>query len=156
MDKMPNNFIRIGLIKTLFPKARIIHCQRNAMDTCASNFLNYFVKGDKYSFDLTEIGQYYLDYERMMAHWHNLFSSEIFDVKYEELVINQEKVSQQLIEYIGLEWDKKCLEFHKNKRAVRTASNSQVRQPMYKNSINRWKQYEKHLDPLLKIIKHHI
>jgi len=155
-NKMPDNFLKIGLIKTLFPKARIIHCQRNALDTCASIFLNYFTQSNEYSFDLIEIGQYYLDYLRLMVHWHSLFPSEIFDVQYEELVMNQESVSHQLIEYLGLGWDVKCLEFHKNKRAVRTASNLQVRQPMYNNSINRWKRYEEHLEPLIAILKDHI
>ncbi len=89
-----------------------------------------------------------------MDHWSSLFSSEIFDVQYEELVVDQEKVSRQLIEHLGLEWDEKCLYFHNNKRAVRTASNLQVRQPIYRNSINRWKHYEKHLDPLITILQH--
>lgn len=153
-DKMPDNFLRIGLIKTLFPHARIIHCQRNSMDTCTSIFLNYFADGNKYSFDLAEIGQYYLDYTRLMEHWSSLFPSEILNVQYEELVMNQEIVSRQLIEYLGLEWDESCLDFYNNKRAVRTTSNLQVRQPIYNNSINRWKHYEKHLEPLAAIIKH--
>jgi len=152
-DKMPRNFLRIGLIKTLLPKARIIHCQRNALDTCTSIYLNY---GNGYSFNLAELGQYYLDYVRLMKHWHNLFPSQILDVKYEELVMHQERVSRQLIEYLGLEWDEKCLDFHKNKRIVNTSSFLQVRQPIYNNSINRWKHYEKHLGPLIEILQHHI
>ena len=155
-DKMPYNFLRIGFIKILFPKARIIHCQRNALDTCTSNFLKYFVEGNVFSFDLNELGRFYLDYARLMDHWRSVFSSEIYDVQYEKLVMDQEKESRQLIEYIGLEWDEKCLDFHKNKRAVRTSSNSQVRQPMYKNSINRWKHYEKHIEPLIEILQKHI
>ena len=151
-DKMPANFARIGLIKTLFPKARIIHCQRNALDTCTSNFLNYFAVGNEYSFDLLELGQYYLDYERLMAHWCSLFPTEILAVQYEDLVMNQEKISRQLIEHIGLEWDECCLNFHKNKRAVNTFSSMQVRQPIYAHSINRWKHYEKHLAPLIAIL----
>jgi len=151
-DKMPVNFTRIGLIKTLFPKARIIHCQRNALDTCTSNFLNYFAVGNEYSFDLSELGQYYLDYERLMAHWGSLFPSEILGVQYEELVMNQEKISRQLIEYIRLEWDDRCLDFHKNKRAVNTFSSMQVRQPIYTHSMNRWKHYEKQLAPLIAIL----
>jgi Flp pilus assembly protein TadD len=152
-DKMPGNFIRIGLIKTLFPHARIIHCQRNALDTCTSIFLNYFDKGHTYSLDLKELGQYYLDYVRLMAHWRSLFSTEIFEVQYEEIVMHQEKVSRQLIAYLGLEWNEKCLDFHRKKRAVRTLSNLQVRKPIYKNSINRWKHYEKNLDLLVEILQ---
>ena len=154
-DKMPGNYFNIGLIKTLFPKARIIHCKRNALDTCTSIFSLCFPQGHHYSFDMTELGQHYLDYERLMAHWCSLFPDEIFDVQYEELVANQETVSRQLIEHLGLEWDEKCLEFDKNKRAIRTASNLQVRKPIYKNSINRWKRYEKQLGPLIEILKHH-
>jgi len=154
IDKMPDNFLRIGLIKSLFPQARIIHCQRNAMDTCTSIFLNYFVNGNKYAYDLTEIGQYYLDYKRLMEHWSSLFQFEIHNVQYEKLVMNQEIVSRQLFEYLGLEWDDNYLDFHKNKRAVRTTSNLQVRQSIYRNSINRWKQYEEHLGPLIAILQH--
>jgi len=153
-DKMPDNFLRIGLIKILFPKARIIHCQRSALDTCTSIFLKYFVSANEYSFDLTELGQYYLDYERLMAHWRSLFPSEIFEVQYEEIVMHQEKITRQLVDYLGLDWDEKCLDFHSNKRTVRTASNLQVRKPIYKNSINRWKQYEEHLGSLIGILQH--
>jgi tetratricopeptide (TPR) repeat protein len=151
-DKNPGNFHRIGLIKTLFPKARIIHCQRDALDTCTSIFFNYFVEGNEYSFDLKELGQYYLDYDRLMAHWGNLFPNDILAVQYEALVMNQEKISRQFIEHIGLEWDERCLDFHLSKRAVRTASSVQVRQPIYTHSINRWKHYEKQLAPLLAIL----
>jgi len=100
-----------------------------------------------------ELGHYYLDYQRLMSHWHRLFPGEIFDVQYEDLVMDQEKVSKQLIDYLGLEWDEKCLDFHNNERDVRTHSNIQVRQPMYKNSINRWKHYESHLQPLIEVLQ---
>ncbi len=151
-DKLPGNFLRIGLIKTLLPEARIIHCQRNALDTCVSLFFHYFV-GLKCSFELTELGQYYLDYQRLMSHWESLFPGQIFTVQYEKLVTDQETISKQLIDYLGLEWDEKCLDFHNNERVVMTSSNIQVRQPMYKNSINRWKPYEKHLQPLIEVLQ---
>jgi len=151
-DKLPGNFSRIGLIKTLFPKARIIHCQRNPLDNCISLFFHYFM-GLKCSFELTELGQYYLDYQRLMSHWQNLFPGEILNVQYEELVMNQERVSKQLIDYIGLEWDEKCLDFHNSERNVMSPSNIQVRQPIYKNSMNRWKPYEKHLQPLIEVLQ---
>tara|TARA_R110001599_G_scaffold353826_1_gene599306 strand:- start:83075 stop:85036 length:1962 start_codon:yes stop_codon:yes gene_type:complete len=151
-DKLPSNFLRVGLIKTLFPKAKIIHCRRNAMDTCTSNFLNYFSFGNDYSFDLEELGKYYLDYERLMRHWESLFSSEILTVQYEALVADQEKVSRQLVEYIGLPWDDCCLDFYKSKRAVNTFSSSQVRKPVYTQSINRWQLYEQQLAPLSAIL----
>ena len=151
-DKLLGNFSRIGLIKTLFPKARIIHCQRNPLDNCISIFFHFFPEL-KCSFDLAELGRYYLDYQRLMSHWHKLFPGEILNVQYEELVMDQETISRQLIEYLGLEWDEKCLDFHNNKRNVRTSSNIQVRQPIYKNSMNRWKHYEKHLQPLIEVLQ---
>jgi tetratricopeptide (TPR) repeat protein len=152
-DKAPYNFLRIGLIKIIFPKARIIHCRRNALDTCTSIFLNNFTSGNEFSYDLNEIGRFYLDYERLMTHWHNLFPSEIFDIQYEALISNQEEMSHQLIDYLGLEWDEHCLAFHNNNRAVRTASNLQVRQPIYTKSVERWKRYQEHLEPLIKILQ---
>jgi tetratricopeptide (TPR) repeat protein len=152
-DKAPYNFLRIGLIKLLFPKARIIHCQRNVLDTCTSIFLNNFTSGNEFSYDLREIGQFYLDYERLMKHWHTLFPSEIFDIQYEALISNQEETSHQLIDYLGLEWDEHCLAFHNNNRAVRTASNLQVRQPIYTKSVERWRRYEEHLKPLITIVQ---
>lgn len=151
-NKDPGNFHRIGLIKMLFPKARIIHCRRNAMDTCTSIYFNHFTKGNEYAFDLDELGKYYLDYQRLMAHWEDLFPSEILTVQYEELVMNQENISRRLVDHIGLDWDERCLDFHMNKRAVRTASSAQVRRPIYNSSINRWQHYEKHLAPLAALI----
>ncbi len=151
-DKLPGNYFKIGLIKTLFPDARIIHCQRNPLDSCISIFFHY-IPDWKWSFELTEIGQYYLDYQRLMSHWQDLFRGEIFTVQYEEMVMDQERVSKQLIDYLGLEWDEKCLDFHDNERDVRTISNMQVRQPMYKDSINRWKPYEEHLQPLIEVLQ---
>jgi tetratricopeptide (TPR) repeat protein len=153
-DKMPDNFLRIGLIKVLFPKARIIHCQRNALDTCVSIFLNFInIKGNEYSFDLNEIGNYYLDYLKLMAHWNNLFPSGIYNVQYEELVENQSMISQQLIGFLGLEWDEKCIDYVNNDRAVTTASTIQVREPIFRKSVNRWKLYENDLESLLKVFK---
>jgi len=151
-DKLPGNFLRIGFIKTLFPKARIIHCQRNPLDSCISIFFHYFM-GLKWSFELTELGQYYSDYQRLMSHWQNLFPGEIFTVQYEELVMDQERVSKQLIDYLDLEWDEKCIDFHNNERVVMTPSNIQVRQPMYRDSMNKWKPYEKHLQPLIEVLQ---
>lgn len=153
-DKMPGNFMYTGLIKTLFRKARIIHCRRDARDTCVSIYLTFFNYGHNYSLDLKELGRNYLDYERLMKHWIELFPGGIFEVQYEQLVNNQEYISRKLIEYLGLEWDEKCLEFYKNIRAVRTASNLQVRLPMYKESIGKWKLYEKDLKPLIEALEH--
>jgi len=153
IDKNPGNFLRIGLIKILFPGAKIVHCKREALDTCISIYLNNFVHGNDYQFDLAEIGQYYLDYERLMEYWIGLFPNDIINVQYEDLVMNQENISREMIAFLELEWDEKCLDFHNNIRTVRTASNMQVRQPIYNNSIDRWKRYEKYLAPLKTIIQ---
>lgn len=151
-DKQPGNFARIGLIKTLFPKARIIHCHRNSIDNCVSLYF-YFFAALTCSFELAELGHYYRDYQRLMSHWHRVFPGEILDVRYEDLLMDQEKVSKQLVAHLGLEWDENCLDFHKNDRPVMSPSNLQVRRPIYKSSMNRWKPYEKHLQPLINVLQ---
>jgi tetratricopeptide (TPR) repeat protein len=151
-DKFPHNFLEIGLIKTLFPDARIIHCQRNPLDNCTSLFFHDFTTF-KASFNLTELGKYYLQYQRLMKHWEKLFPGEIFTVQYEDLVADQERVSRQLIEYIGLDWDENCLDFQHNERNVLSPSNMQVRQPIYESSVNRWKLYKKELQPLIEVLQ---
>lgn len=151
-DKMPQNFLALGLIKLLFPNARIIHCQRDPLDTCTSIFMNYFPNGNAYSFDLNDLGHYYLDYFRLMQHWESLFPDEILHVKYESLVDEPEQGSRKIVEHLGLDWDESCLKFHENTRAVRTASNIQVRNPVYKDSVGRWKRYERELQPLADIL----
>lgn len=147
-DKFPQNFFSIGLIKTLFPDARIVHCRRDPIDNCMSLFFHYF-KNFKATFDLAELAQYYLQYQRLMSYWQDLFPGQILTVQYEELVVNQEGISKEMIDYLGVEWDEKCLDFHNNERNVLTPSNLQVKQPMYATSVGRWKNYERQLQPLV-------
>jgi tetratricopeptide (TPR) repeat protein len=152
-DKMPSNFIHLGLISFLFPKARVIHCRRNPLDTCLSIFFQNFDKRHPYANDLNDLGQYYGEYERLMAHWKQIFPSEMMlEVDYEEILEKPEEMSRRLIDFCGLDWDDRCLKFHENKRTVRTASSWQVRQPLYKTSRERWRNYEKLLGPLVKEI----
>ena len=146
-DKEPGNFFRIGLIRTLFPEARIVHCRRDPLDNCLSVFFHCFTAFQG-SFDLAELGQFYGDYQRLMSHWNELFPGEILTVQYEELVANQEGLSRQMIDHLGLDWDASCLDFHQNERNVMTPSNIQVRRPMYSDSVGRWRRYERHLQPL--------
>jgi LPS sulfotransferase NodH len=115
-------------------------------------YFNYFVSGNEYSYDLEELGRYYRDYERLMAHWRDTFDADFFDVDYENLIRDQEATSRLLIDYLGLEWDPLCLDFHTSQRAVRTASSMQVREPIYDRSVNRWRRYEKQLTPLMSLL----
>lgn len=147
-DKMPHNFMHLGLIALLFPNVRIIHCTRDAMDNCLSIFFQNFSGDHPYAYDLQNIGHHYKQYERLMAHWHSVLPGRIMDIKYEDTISDPEYWSHQLIEHVGLEWNDACLAPHKQERIVKTASHWQVRQPIYKTSVQRWKNYEKHLGPL--------
>lgn len=149
IDKMPSNFLFLGLIATLFPKARVIHCRRDPVDTCLSCYFQDFASPHPYTSDLRHVGHYYRQYERLMAHWAAVLPAQPFDLQYEQLTTDQEGVSRRLVEYLGLPWDDRCLHFEENKRVVRTASSLQVRKPIYKSSVGRWKQYEPFLGPLL-------
>jgi hypothetical protein len=149
---MPANFIHLGLIAQLFPNARIIHCSRNPLDTGLSIYFQRFLENISYAFDLENIAHYYLQYERLMQHWHAVLDIPILTVSYEDLVADQEKVSRKLVDFCGLEWDDRCLHFHRTGRTVSTASFDQVRKTMYSSSVGRWKHYEKHLGPLLQIL----
>jgi tetratricopeptide (TPR) repeat protein len=149
-DKMPGNFLAVGLIHLMLPNAKIIHVRRNPIDTCMSCLTTLFKQGHAFTYDLAELGQYYVDYARLMEHWRTLLPSEAFlDVRYEDIVEDQETQSRRILEYCGLEWNDACLDFHKNPRAVSTASMTQVRQRIYTSSVDRWRAYEKFLGPLL-------
>lgn len=152
-DKMPHNFLYLGLIERLLPQARIIHCKRNSIDTCLSIYTQNFTANHPYNKDLTQLGQYYLEYERLMQYWHQNLNIPIFNIQYEELINDQENMTHKLIEFCGLEWDDACINFHKSGRHVATPSYDQVRQPMYKSAIERWRCYEPYLQPLLTALK---
>ncbi|MCZ6837904.1 MAG: sulfotransferase [Alphaproteobacteria bacterium] len=147
-DKMPNNFRHVGLIARLFPRARIIHCQCNPMDICLSCYFLDFRGRLDFAYDLTHLGQYYRQYERLMAHWKKVSPIPILDVRYEDLIADPENVSRRMIDYCGLEWDDACLAHDETERPVMTASHWQARQPIYQTSVERWRRYETHLGPL--------
>ena len=153
INKQLMNFQYIGLISELFPKARIIHIRRNPLDTCLSCFFQNFSNGVAWSFNLDHLGRFYLLYQRMMEHWRHGVDINMIEIDYEDLVNNQEDVSRKIIAACGLKWQKNCLEFNKTKREVSTASFWQVRQPLYNRSISRWQNYEKHLEPLIRILE---
>ena len=152
-DKMPGNFMLIGFIHLLFPQAKIIHCTRNSIDTCLSIYMNDFRRGHPYRNKLKTLGEYYSDYRKLMDFWKNEMHIEMFELPYEEMIDDQEGMSRALVDYCGLEWNDSCLGFHKSDRLVHTASYEQVRKPIYTSSVERWRNYEKYLQPLIQVLK---
>lgn len=149
VDKMPHNFQFLGLAALMCPNARIIHCSRNPVDTCLSCFQNPLNDHHSYSRDLTLLGLYYREYKRLMDHWNSVLPVPIYELSYERLTADFENEARKVIEFIGLPWDEACLRFHEAGRTVRTFSRQQVRNPVYKSSVERWRRYEKELQPLL-------
>lgn len=148
VDKMPENYQHLGWIATLFPRAKIIHCRRDVRDVALSCWITNF-KSIRWANELEHIAQRIQEYFRIMEHWRAVLPLSIFEFDYEELVANPEQVSRQLIEFVDLDWNPRCLDFHRTERLVRTASVAQVRQPMYQRSVARWRRYEDALRPLL-------
>ncbi len=147
-DKMPRNFFFLGLIALILPGAKIIHCQRSPMDTCFSCFSQYFPTAQEFSYDLEELGLYYQSYQRLIGHWQRVMPGRILNIRYEDVVSEPERMTRMLIGYCELEWEDGCLDFHKTKRRVATASAAQIREPVHQRSVERWRHFEKHLDPL--------
>ena len=147
-DKTTLNFLYLGFIAMLFPQARIIHCQRNPLDTCLSMYMLKFMQPQLYAYDLQELGVCYRQYQRLMSHWQSLLGGRVLNIHYEELISDLEGNSRKLIDYMGLPWDERCLRFHETKRSVQTASHLQVRQNVYTTSRERWRNYEAWLGPL--------
>ena len=147
-DKMPHNFVNLGLIALLFPNAKIIHTKRDPIDTCLSIFFQNFNESHNYAFNLENLGHHYRQYQRIMQHWHSVLPGRIMDINYADTVADPEYWSRKLIAHIGLEWDDACLTPHKLERSVKTASIWQVRQPIYKTSVERWRHYEEFLAQL--------
>jgi tetratricopeptide (TPR) repeat protein len=150
VDKLPGNFLRIGLIRLILPNARIIHTTRHPLDTCLSCYSKLFTDGLLFSYDLAELGRYYRSYRELMDHWRRILPQDaILDVSYENVVDDLETEARRMIAYCGLPWDDRCINFHRNARTVRTASSVQVRQPLFRTSMERWRHYESHLGPLI-------
>jgi len=147
-DKMPHNFHLVGLIALLFPEARIVFCRRDPLDNCFSIYSNALNEFHNYGADLATLGAYYRQHIRLMEHWKALLPAQVLEVRYEELVDNLEAVARRVVGFIGLDWDPACLQFFETERTVATISKWQVRQPIYKTSVARWKQYDRHLGPL--------
>jgi len=150
VDKMPGNFFYVGLIHKILPKAKIIHSMRDPMDICISNYTRLFKNTMPFAYDLKELGQYCRLCDDMMQSWKEVLPSDfIFDAQYEDIVDTLEVKAKELINFCGLEWEPSCLDFHKNKRIVKTASQDQVNKPIYNTSVQRWKKYEDYIQPLI-------
>jgi Flp pilus assembly protein TadD len=153
VNKMPANFLFAGLIRLALPKARIIHIRRDPLDTCFSLFSTRFVEGQAHSYDLAELGRYYRNYARLIEHWREVMPGNMLELDYEELVADFETQARRIIAHCGLSWQAGCLEFHKTRRMLRTASSVQARQPLYRSAIGRWRNYATELRPLIEAIE---
>ena len=151
-DKMPNNFPSIGLIHLILPNAKIINAKRHPLDSCMGTYKQLFYKGQAFSYDLMELGEYYLEYHRIMDHWHRVLPGRVLDINYENMVANQEEQTRRLLDYCDLPFEEACLQFYKTDRAINTASSEQVRQPIYAGSVNAYQRFESDLGPLIEIL----
>lgn len=149
IDKMPNNFLHLGLIKLILPNARVIDARRSPIDCCYSGYTQLFAEGQDFSYDLTAIGQYYRDYERLMDHWDKVMPGFVLRVQHEDVIEDTEQQVRRMLQFCGLEFESACLDFHRNERAVHTPSAAQVRQPINRKGIGRWRQVEDQLTPLI-------
>jgi hypothetical protein len=145
---MPVNFLHVGLIQLILPRARIIDARRSPLACCFANFKQHFQTGVWFSYNLREIGRYYRDYVHLMAHFDAVLPGRVHRVYYERLVADLEGEVRRLLEYCGLPFEEQCLRFHETRRVVHTASSEQVRQPLYTGSVDQWRHYEPWLGEL--------
>jgi len=149
VDKMPYNFMHVGVIACSLPEAKIILCEREPLDNCFSIYKQKFGVGNDFAYSLKETGEYYNLYRDLIKHWEIVLPKKMFRVSYEQLIANQESVSKQMINFCKLDWEEECLNFHSTRREVNTASAVQVRKPIYKTSVNLWEKFKENLDPLI-------
>ncbi len=153
IDKMLYSYIWAGLLRLALPNAKIINTSRDPVDTGLSIWTLLFREGAYFAYDQKEIGRYYLAYKKLMNHWNALFPGEIYEASYEKMVADQETETRKLLDFCNLPFDERCLRFHESERQVKTASQAQVRQPIYKDSVKKWKKYEQHLQPLIETLQ---
>tara|TARA_B100001559_G_scaffold248353_1_gene211710 strand:- start:840 stop:2867 length:2028 start_codon:yes stop_codon:yes gene_type:complete len=153
IDKNPNNFTFIGAIKLAIPNAKIINAKRHPLDSCFGSYKQLFASGQPFSYDLVELGEYYMEYERIMTHWKEACEGFVLDVNYEDVVSDLDTQVESILNFCGLPFEESCLHFYETKRAVKTASSEQVRQPIYSSSVNLWRNYEDKLDELIEILQ---
>lgn len=152
-DKNPNNFVHVGLIHLILPNAKIINARRHPLDSCFGSYKQLFAQGQQFTYNLVELGEYYLQYQRLMDHWHEVLPGKVLDVQYEEVVADLEGQVRRILDYCGLNWEESCLRFHETSRSVKTASSEQVRQPLYSSAVNTWRHYEPHLGALIEVLE---
>jgi hypothetical protein len=153
IDKNPNNFTYAGVLKLTIPNAKIIDARRHPLDSCLGSFKQLFASGQPFTYDLTEVGEYYLQYSKLMDHWHEVLPGFVLPVHYEQVVADLEANVRRILDFCGLPFEDACLRFHETERAVKTASSEQVRQPIYSSSVNLWRNYESQLETLVHILE---
>ena len=152
-DKNPNNYVHVGLLHLILPNAKIIDARRHPLDSCLGSYKQLFAQGQPFSYDLVELGEYYLEYDRLMKHWHEVLPGNVLGIHYEKVVADLEGQVKRILDHCGLPWEDACLRFHETERAVKSASSEQVRQPIYSTSLNTWRRYERHLGPLIEVLE---
>lgn len=152
-DKNPNNFVHVGLLQLILPNAKIIDARRHPLDSCFGSYKQLFASGQPFTYDLVELGEYYLQYQRMMDHWHEVVPGKILSIQYEEVVADLENQVRRILKHCGLAFEDSCLRFHETNRLVKTASSEQVRQPIYSSSVHTWRGYEPHLSELIEVLE---
>jgi len=153
VDKNPNNFIYAGIMKLALPNTKIVNARRHPLDSCLGSFKQLFASGQPFSYDITELAEYYLQYQRLMDYWHELLPGFVLDVQYESIVADLDAEVTRILDFCELPFEEACLKFHETERAVKTASSEQVRRPIYSSSVNLWRNYEPHLDEMVHILE---
>jgi hypothetical protein len=145
-DKLPNNFPHVGLLHLVLPNAKIINARRHPLDSCLGAYKQLFGRGQNFTYDMVDLAEYYRNYHNTMQHWHRVLPGKVLDVHYEETVSDLEGQVRRILEHCRLPFEEACVRYHETSRAVKTASSEQVRQPIYKEALGKWRRYEKHLD----------
>jgi tetratricopeptide (TPR) repeat protein len=153
IDKMPNNFPSVGFINLILPNAKIIDARRHPLDSCVSCYRQLFARGQSFTYDLTDIGEYFLEYQRLMDHWHKVLPGQVLTMQYEDIVQDFETQVRRLLDFCDLPWEESCVRFYETDRPVRTASSEQVRQPVHSKSINFWRNFGDKLDELITVLE---
>ena len=148
VDKMPNNFVHVGLIRLILPNAKVIDARRHPMACCFSGYKQLFGEGQEFSYGLTEIGNYYRQYVKLMDHWDRVLPGFVLRVEHEDVVDDLEGQVRRILEFCGLPFEQACVDYHQTERSIRTPSSEQVRQPIFRSSLEQWRNYEAWLDPL--------